>query len=113
MTVMKRKQCESERGPGRESLTGVTFYVGWLFRRAVLPEYWHDLIGMESSALSGWLDDDGLKGLRDCGLLLLHREIGLVPFFREIRYGMLPGLVPPFITALLAEQFRFIGFHPR
>jgi hypothetical protein len=27
----------------------------------VLPEYWHDLIGMESSALSGWLDDDGLK----------------------------------------------------
>ena len=68
---------------------------------------------MEAPAFPGWFDNDGLKGLRDSGLLLFHREIRLVPLSGEIHNGVLPGLLPSFIAALIAEQFRLIRFHPR
>ena len=45
-----------------------------------LSEYRHDLILMEPDTPARWLDNDSGERLRYPGLLLLHREIGLVPF---------------------------------
>jgi hypothetical protein len=90
-----------KRDPG-ENLRRVTLNQGLLFWR-VVPEYGNDLVGMEASAFSGCFDDDGLKGLRDSGLLLFHRKVRLVPLGGEIHNGVLPGLLPSLITALIAE----------
>ena len=95
MTTMKRKRDKQKRDPGGNPPAGVTLHSGWLFRRVALPEYRHDVIRMEPDSPPDRLDDDGLKRCRDRGLLLLHREIRLVPFLRQIRHRMLAPCCRP------------------
>ncbi len=59
----------------------------------VVPEYRHDLIRVEP-APTRWLDDDSGERLRYRGLLLLHREIRLIPLLSQVRYRVAAALRP-------------------
>ena len=98
--MTKRKRYRVKRDPGRVT----SLCVSVLGVDVAFPEYRHDVIRVERDTPSHRLDDDGGEGFRYRGLLLLHREIRLVPFLGQVRYRVPASLLASFILAALALE---------